>query len=220
MEMEHINLIYSKLENDLLSYMEISDLNILNINITRSLYESLRLRDQLTADHSIKVAVYCYLMAKRLDLDNVYEYFIGGLVHDIGKISLPDSILKSDKLINSNKRYKLQDHIHKAAIILEKFPLPTVVHNIVLYHHERFCGSGYLAGLIGNEIPTEARIAAIADVYCAITDPGRKYHTPKSHWEAVKIMASNEKLFDPNLLGEFFELVKDFRPDHVRKNVI
>lgn len=167
--------------SDCKQYMQSNSRNLFTMCSILSLYESIHLRDPMTALHSMRVASYSYLLAKHMDPSRAFEYFIGGLTHDVGKIAFPDSILLSSRKIGTYEKEKIRKHVKDSFEILKKLQLPTVILNIGRFHHERFNGSGYLEGLKGNQIPFEARVAAVADVYSAITDEGRKYRKRLSY---------------------------------------
>ncbi|WP_430141515.1 HD-GYP domain-containing protein [Neobacillus pocheonensis] len=160
--------------------------------------------------HSVMVAEYTYLLGKQHDPKNAFLYYLGGISHDFGKITFPDSILKGEKIVNESERMMIKRHVHDAVQFMSKFGLPQVVMNIVKYHHERFDGNGYLEGLKGYDIPLEARIASLADVYCAIRDQGRQYQKKRSHVEAISILKKSSGQFDPDLLKSFCELADEY----------
>jgi putative nucleotidyltransferase with HDIG domain len=182
--------------------------NILTMNTAQSLYETIRLRDHFTASHSLKVAVYSYLLAVKLDPDLAFEYFIGGLIHDVGKISFPDYILKGTSKFGNEERENIQKHVIDSITILSKLNMPPKVIRIARFHHERFNGSGYLEELSGYHIPIEGRITSIADIYSAITDEGRAYQTIQTHEQAILILENECSQFDPDILNTFLHIVE------------
>ena len=137
-------------------------------------------------------------------------------MHDIGKIRIPDAILnKPGKLTKEEfeimKRHAAfgGDIIRKTMSDVEEREYCDIAYNIARYHHERYDGTGYPDGLIGDEIPLEARVMALADVYDALVSD-RVYKKAFSGEEARNIiMESSGTQFDPNLVPLFLECVKE-----------
>jgi putative nucleotidyltransferase with HDIG domain len=206
----------SRIVNSLLDerdqYVNLHSSNIVTMWVVRGLYECILLRDSFTARHSLRVALYSYLLAKSLDASRTFEYFLGGLIHDVGKISFPDYIIKGAAKFGEEERSKIQKHVQDSVLVLQQLKMPLVVLRMARYHHERFNGTGYLEGLSGADIPLEGRITAIADVYSAITDKGRAYQKRRTHDEAVSILHKECEQFDPDILQVFLKLVEVF-PD-------
>ncbi|WP_051273587.1 HD domain-containing phosphohydrolase [Desulfotruncus alcoholivorax] len=160
---------------------------LLNQTIT-AIARALDGRDKYTFNHSERVAEYacaiCQVMVVDKELkDNVR---ISGLLHDIGKIAVPDSILNKDGPLTSAEREMIKLHPVKGAEILEPIERLQVLRGIS-EHHERMDGKGYPLGKDGEEISLEARILAVADTFDAITS-NRVYRPPKSKDEAISIM--------------------------------
>jgi diguanylate cyclase (GGDEF)-like protein len=142
-----------------------------------SLAEALDLRDTGTADHSRSVGRYCRLIAKELDLppERVRRIEVAGVLHDIGKIGLPDAILQKPGKLGQAELAEIRTHPEIGAQILSGRGLEDL-HAWVLCHHERPDGRGYPRGLDAGEIPLEARILAVGDAYEAMT-ADRVYRT-------------------------------------------
>ena len=141
-----------------------------NLAAVVALAEVLDIRDAGTAQHSQTVARYSEEIARRLDLpaDLVDRVRLAGLLHDVGKIAVPDAILsKPDKLTDDEWR-EMKKHPDVGALIVDGADMKDVAAWIGA-HHERPDGSGYPLGLAGEEIPLEARILAVADAYEAMT---------------------------------------------------
>jgi diguanylate cyclase (GGDEF)-like protein/putative nucleotidyltransferase with HDIG domain len=135
-----------------------------------SLAEALDLRDMGTAAHSKTVAGYCELVARELGLPEtqVERVRTAGVLHDVGKIGLPDTILQKPGPLTDAEWEKVRQHPEIGAGILSS-PSFDDIREWVLSHHERPDGKGYPRGLSGQEIPLEARIVAVADAYEAMT---------------------------------------------------
>jgi diguanylate cyclase (GGDEF)-like protein/putative nucleotidyltransferase with HDIG domain len=135
-----------------------------------ALAEALDVRDTGTARHSETVARYSELIARELQLpDEVVERVrIGGILHDVGKIGVPDSVLNKPGPLDAADWDEMRTHPLIAARILDSATVEDI-RAWVLCHHERPDGTGYPHGLVGEEIPLEARILAVADAYEAMT---------------------------------------------------
>lgn len=178
----------------------------LDAKIAHVLFSIITVRDDATARHSLLMAFYNYLIAKKFDPLNCEDYFIGGLVHDIGKVGMSDHILKGKYKASEGDMEEIRLHVTHGVNIVTKVGFSEVVHNITKYHHERFNGSGYLEGLGGYSIPLPGRISAIADTYSTLVE-GRKYSTPRTPKESIAIMERESLLFDPDIFKWFKLLV-------------
>ncbi|HZV56026.1 MAG TPA: HD-GYP domain-containing protein [Rhodocyclaceae bacterium] len=135
-----------------------------------SLAEALDLRERETGLHSKRVATHTLLLAshhyrKEKDLREVYW---GSLLHDIGKIGVPDAVLLKPAQLSDEEWHIMREHPRNGHLILQKLPFLAMAADIVLCHEERFDGSGYPAGLRGEEIPLAARLFAIIDTLDAM----------------------------------------------------
>ena len=135
-----------------------------------SLAEALDQRDSGTAKHSQTVGMLCEMMARELGLEDerVQRVRLAGILHDIGKIGVPDSILRKPGPLTDEERTQMQRHPELGARILSSGDLDDV-RAWILAHHERPDGTGYPKGLSESEIPLEASILAVADAYEAMT---------------------------------------------------
>jgi diguanylate cyclase (GGDEF)-like protein/putative nucleotidyltransferase with HDIG domain len=135
-----------------------------------SLAEALDQRDSYTAKHSQTVGMLCELMARELGLDEarVQRVHLAGILHDIGKIGIPDSILRKPGKLSTDEMDQMRRHPELGARILASDELDDV-RGWILAHHERPDGTGYPKGLTSEEIPIEASILAVGDAYEAMT---------------------------------------------------
>lgn len=170
--------------------------------VVHSLYHCLNVRDPLTAEHSLHMAVLTYQLAEVFDQDNASLYFAGSLTHDIGKVGMTDRILKGNEKLTADDRVHLLKHVSDGYRLLNSLGMPGIILDIVRYHHERYDGSGYLAGLNGLEIPLAGRIAAITDTYSALTS-NRLYTKALNKDDAIEIMLKDKGKFDPKILDYF-----------------
>jgi len=171
-----------------------------------NLMTALDLRDVETFGHSRTVAKYSHMLARTLEikdkstLDNIRK---GALLHDVGKIAIPDSILKKSQPLSAEEWKKIKLHPTLGYGLIKEIKLVEQVGNIILYHHERYDGAGYPKGLKRDEIPVEARIFALADALDAITSY-RPYRKERDFKTAKKeIQAHSGKQFDPRVVNAF-----------------
>ncbi len=171
-----------------------------------NLMTALDLRDVETFGHSLTVAKYSCALAEIMDirnekaLDNIRK---GALLHDIGKIAIPDSILKKPGRLSPTEWEKVKLHPVLGYGLIKEIKLLKEVGNIILCHHERYDGTGYPKGLKGEAIPREARIFALADALDAITSH-RPYRKERDFRAARKDIQSNRgRQFDPAVVDAF-----------------
>ena len=132
---------------------------------------------------------------------------IGACLHDIGKIAIPNHILEKPGTLNSAEFNRMKSHTLLGGLILDGCdPLLQVASQIAVSHHERWDGSGYPQGLAGDTIPLPARIAAIADVFDALTH-ARPYKKAWNLRKAVELIEQESgRQFDPNLVAAFLSI--------------
>jgi putative nucleotidyltransferase with HDIG domain len=150
----------------------------------------IRDKDSYLLEHSVNVAVLMSILGKYLKLDDKYlhECVMGALLHDIGKVLVPDTILHKPGKLTTEEFMIMKRHALYSQKILEKGKgFPQVSINVAGQHHERIDGKGYPAGLKGEEVTQEARMAAVVDVYDAIT-ADRVYHVGMTPSAALKRM--------------------------------
>ncbi len=171
-----------------------------------NLMTALDLRDVETFGHSRTVAKYSRVLAQLLGikeqttLDNIRK---GALLHDIGKIAIPDSILKKPSPLSKWEWDKIKLHPALGYGLIKEIKMVKVVGNIILFHHERFDGNGYPKHLRGKDIPIEARIFALADALDAITSH-RPYRKERDFHSAKNEIQKNAKTqFDPEVVDAF-----------------
>ena len=144
----------------------------------------LKKKDIDTYYHSIRVAQYCYIMGKELQYTNDQLSFlvVSALLHDIGKLYIPNSILKKVGKLTSKEYEEIKKHILHVKKILVNYDSKLL--NVIMSHHERLDGSGYPYQISGYTIPYYAQILAIADSFDAMTS-NRCYNVVKSTEEAL-----------------------------------
>jgi putative nucleotidyltransferase with HDIG domain len=159
----------------------------MNIGLAAAMVVLLDSKDQYTAQHSAAVAMYCRDIATALDLpeDEVDAIHFSGLLHDLGKVGVPDAVLRKESKLNLEEWALIRQHPEKGAEVLSHLAAYKGIADIVLYHHERLDGSGYPRGITSEEIPKLSKILAVADSYHAMTSD-RPYREALSSFEALK----------------------------------
>lgn len=188
-----------------------------NQAVNRSIVEAMekvnRAHDDETGSHIQRVSSYCGLMAREIGLPRkmVHEIERFASLHDVGKIGVPERILRKQGPLNSDEFSEMKLHTLKGWRIIQGLSLGPVAENIIHYHHEKWDGSGYPDGLCGEQIPIEARILAIADVYDALRQK-RVYKPGYTHEHACSlIFAGAGRHFDPELINRFQQLHPRFK---------
>lgn len=165
------------------------------------------LRDDETAEHTERMSRFCALLAERSGADRERAELIrlASLMHDIGKIGVPDGVMRKPGPLAPEEHEVVRQHAEYGYAILKNSSseLLRMAADIALTHHEHWDGTGYPRGLKGEEIPFEGRVAAIADVFDALTSD-RVYRKAYPLTDAVEIMRQERgKHFDPVLLDLF-----------------
>ncbi len=170
---------------------------------------ALDLRDVETFGHSKTVARYSYVLAEALGIKDpqTLDYIRkGALLHDVGKIAIPDAILKKPGPLSAEEWEVIKRHPALGYGLLKDVKILSEVGNIILCHHEKYDGTGYPKGMKGSAIPLEARIFALADALDALTSH-RPYRAPRDFQVAKKeITASRGSHFDPEVVDAFCSL--------------
>ena len=182
------------------------DLEEIHNATLENLMTALDLRDVETFGHSRTVAKYSQVLAQILgvnDKEKLDHIRKGALLHDVGKIAIPDSILKKPGLLSPPEWDKVKLHPALGFGLIKEIKLVKDVGNIILYHHEKFDGSGYPYKLKNNKIPIEARIFALADALDAITS--KRPYKKKKDFKAAKEEIQNQSgvHFDPDVVEAF-----------------
>jgi putative nucleotidyltransferase with HDIG domain len=171
--------------------------------------KALELKDKETLGHTERVVEMTVSLARQLGVveEQIEHIRRGAMLHDIGKMGIPDAILLKPGTLSDREREEIRMHPVYAYQMLKdiKFLVPAI--NIPFYHHEYWDGSGYPNGLKGNDIPLEARIFAIVDVWDAVCSD-RPYHKALPPEEALKIIQKEIGThFDPAIAELFLDMV-------------
>ena len=172
-------------------------------------------KDHYTCRHSLNVARYAAVLAAAIGLsdEQVRIIYEAGLLHDIGKISVPESILNKETRLTEEEITIMQGHVNNCIEIIRHLPAMDYLIPAAVGHHERWDGQGYPRGLAGEDIPIAARCLALADAFDAMTSD-RPYRKGLSLEYALKqIKESKGKQFDPELCDIFIRLVKNHQLD-------
>lgn len=170
---------------------------------------ALDLRDRDSEGHTQRVSELTVRLARRMGIDetSVIHMRRGAILHDIGKMSIPDHILFKAGPLDESEWQIMRQHPSTAAQLLTPIPYLSPALSIPHYHHEKWDGNGYPVGLRGDEIPLPARLFAIIDVYDALTSD-RPYRKAWPRQEAINyIRAESGKHFDPHLTEIFLSLI-------------
>jgi putative nucleotidyltransferase with HDIG domain len=195
--------------------------------IANGLVRALSLRDVETENHSRRVASWTKMLARALGIGakEQHRFYLGALLHDLGKIGVPDSVLLKPGRLDEAEMKVMKEHPRLGRELLRGIQCLDEVVPIVLYHHERWDGRGYPEGLSGEDIPLEARIFAVVDTYDAMTSD-RSYRRGRGHEEAMReIDRCRGTQFDPRVVDAFschdveeWLSVKALLPDVQRKS--
>lgn len=186
------------------------EMQILSLSVIRSLVLALDARDTYTAGHSSRVSQYSVCIAKKLGLnkEQCQDLEFAALLHDIGKMAVPDYILGKPGKLTDEEFKIIKEHPLTAEKILSKMEPKrqgTIARLIARSHHEKYDGSGYPDGLKGDKIPLLAKIVTVADAFDAMTSnrPYRKGRTFKEALDELEICKNSH--FDPKIVDAFNE---------------
>ncbi|MBA1261353.1 HD-GYP domain-containing protein [Stutzerimonas stutzeri] len=169
----------------------------------------LKTADDYTYMHSVAVCALMVALARQLGLDNEQVRIAGiaGLLHDVGKMAIPDAILNKPGRLSDEEFRIVREHPQAGyRMLLESDQVDPQVLDVVLHHHEKYDGSGYPSGLAGEEISLLARMGAVCDVYDAITS-NRAYKAAWDPAESIHRMAQWKGHFDEELLQAFVKAI-------------
>jgi HD-GYP domain-containing protein (c-di-GMP phosphodiesterase class II) len=168
-------------------------------------------KDPYTRGHSRRVAMYAAEIAKRMHLseDEVQNVYYAGLLHDAGKISVPDAVLNKPGKLTDDERRQIQEHTIAGGDMLKQLSSLRGIRETALYHHERYDGKGYPEGLKGEAIPLYARIVGVADSYDAMFS-NRVYRRHLNKDEIIEeIQQGAATQFDPNIVVYMIDMIND-----------
>jgi len=178
-------------------------------SLITSLALTIEARDPYTGGHCVRLANLAMEFGERLGLteDELRALRLGGFLHDLGKIAVPDAILLKPGVLTSDERQIIQEHPTAGDRLATPMRTLGLVRPIIRHHHERADGHGYPDKLLGSETPLLARLMAIVDVYDALRTR-RSYKSALDETEALRIVHAGARngQFDPELVRIFLEL--------------
>ena len=176
-----------------------------------TLGRSVESRDPYTEGHCERLSRYASELGAHLGLgeDELVALKRGGFLHDLGKVAIPDSVLKKHGALTGDEWELMRQHPEIGENICRPLRSLRLVLPIIRHHHEHWDGSGYPDGLAGEEIPLLARILQVVDVYDALRTE-RPYKPARSHEDSYKVMLAEAEigLWDPRLVEEFFSMLE------------
>lgn len=180
--------------------------------MVRSLVKVVEAKDPYTAGHSERVMEYSMRVGMRLNLSSaeMRTLQIGTLIHDIGKIGIPDAVLLKPDRLTEEEFAVVKLHPEIGARMVQGIPAFQECVPIILHHHERLDGSGYPTGISGGAIPLLVRITAVADAFDAMTS-NRAYRRAKGGWDALEELRQDVERgrLDPEIVAIFADTVKE-----------
>ncbi|MHB8858636.1 MAG: HD-GYP domain-containing protein [Thermoleophilia bacterium] len=185
-----------------------SDLEQTYLETVLSLANAIEAKDTYTKNHTDNVSRMAVLVGKELGLTKkeLEDLRFGSILHDIGKIAVPDATLNKPGKLNDEEWVQMRAHAAKGADILKPIPRLSSAADIVRHHHERYDGNGYPDGLVGQDIPIGARILTTIDSYSAMVDR-RPYKAARSHEDTVsELKRCSGSQFDPRAVDAFLGL--------------
>ena len=167
-------------------------------------------RDGETSEHLVRVSLYCEALARKLGMEEqeVHQLKIASLLHDVGKLGIPDNVMLKPGRFTQYERQLMQKHTVFGGRILadSNSRIVQLAAEIALGHHEKWDGSGYPLGIAGEDIPLSARIVAIADVFDAVSS-ARRYKASYSISESFQMIEEGAgSHFDPNVSEAFLQI--------------
>ena len=177
--------------------------------------QMLDLKDINTGVHSTRLAEWALRVARKMDMpeERLYQVEVAALLHDIGKIGVPDAILKKPGPLTPEERALINRHPEYSWSILRLFPGLEEASLYALHHHESVDGTGYPAGLKGNDIPMVSRIISVIDAFDAMVS-NRCYRQGLPHSEAIaRLLRSSGTQFDADILQAFIPIAEQEAPD-------
>jgi putative nucleotidyltransferase with HDIG domain len=166
-------------------------------------------RDGATHEHAQRVTSYALALAQECIADPtlIRSIEMAALLHDIGKLGIPDRVLGKPGPLTGEEYAQVKQHVIIGADILSNVGLPPQLARIVRHHHENWDGSGYPDGLRGDEIPLGARVLAVVDCYDALTSD-RPYRRELPHETAIAMIREGRgKMYDPQIADAFLSLL-------------
>jgi putative two-component system response regulator len=199
--------LYQNVKEVIVQYHISQSLKEENRDTLLSIAQAVEMKDLYTLGHSSRVAAYALMLGQACGISSEITQDIkyGGLLHDIGKINVPEHILNKQGQLTNDDHTVIRNHPGWGANMAGLLNLSQPIINIIRHHHEQYDGKGYPSCIKGKDIPFETRIVTIADVYDALTSD-RQYRRRYSEDEALTIMKSMKgNILDPGLQEVFVD---------------
>jgi HD-GYP domain-containing protein (c-di-GMP phosphodiesterase class II) len=186
------------------SFLLRRDLDSYMVGMIETMIATIEAKDTYTHGHSERVSRYSMVIAEEMKLSKEVKKLLlmSSLCHDIGKIGIPDAILRKASMLSVDEYEEMKLHPVIGANIVSHMPNAKKILSGVKYHHEKWDGSGYPDGLVGEDIPFFGRIVAVADVFDAMIS-GRSYAGFMESDNAIEKLNDENDLFDPDVLAAF-----------------
>ena len=200
------------------SHRLVGELREMSLAMVRALVNAVDQKDEYTCGHSLRVAYYATTLGQRLGLGEIDLQMLqwASLLHDVGKIGIRDNVLKKEGKLTPEEFGHIKEHPVRSHQVVQEVPQLLQALDGILHHHERYDGSGYPAGLKGEQIPYQARIIQIADVFDALTS-NRSYRKAFDWQRALGILQEEAgKTVDPRLQKTFDALIRERLKDAQR----
>jgi diguanylate cyclase (GGDEF)-like protein/putative nucleotidyltransferase with HDIG domain len=204
-----------RIEDERRHVREMADLHLATIE---ALALAIDAKDQTSQSHIRRVQLYAASVARAMGMspNDVQGVKTAALLHDIGKLAVPEHILSKPGPLTPEEFQKIRAHPKVGADIVSSVPFPYPVAPLILSHHERWDGRGYPAGLKGEQIPLGARILSVVDYFDAVMAE-RPYHKAMSFDGALALLKSEAgKALDPAVVATFVELLPSLQTEAVR----
>ncbi len=199
------------------SYNHLAELNRLYLSTIETLAMAIDAKDQITHGHIRRVQAYAVGLAKNLGVSDeklLKAIEAAALLHDMGKLAVPEHILNKPGKLTPAEFEKMKLHASVGADILSAIDFPYPVVPIVRHHHENWDGTGYPDGIHGTDIPIGARILSVVDCFDALTSD-RPYRPRLSDEEALAILIERRgSMYDPLVVDTFIRVYADIAPEH------
>ncbi len=202
------------------SFQSYIDMRQTFLDTIKSLSLAIDAKDPYTKGHSSRVADYAVLLAREMKWPEDRVEFLKyiALIHDVGKVAVPENILKKDRLLTNEEYEIMKRHSEAGAEVIKDISFFAAGSGIIKHHHERWNGSGYPDQLKNEEIPEGARILAVADAYDAMTSD-RPYRKALKPLEAIReIQECSGAQFDPKVVKAFTRIIPQLNLEPERKS--
>ncbi|NPA72249.1 MAG: HD-GYP domain-containing protein, partial [Gammaproteobacteria bacterium] len=191
-----------------------------NVEMLSLIGSAISKRDSDTDEHNFRVTLYAIQLAERMQLDTQHRQSLlkGAFVHDIGKIAISDNILLKPGKLTDDEFEQMKRHVKEGVDIIKSSLWLADAKDVVAYHHEKYNGQGYPFELSGQDIPINARIFAVVDVFDALTSK-RPYKEAMPYDKAIAIIQNDAgNHFDPNVVKAFKAISQEMYDDITHLN--